>query len=211
MRRSSHREKSLLCELKSPLPPRWAKDQLKVLNKDSVSKAFQQAKAIASFLGTDEGIYFLRSLLPEQGLPHFDGFVIAVEHLIITSDNAGMFFGNQKTRIINFRTLDRLLKRSDGDMAFIQYVLRTYNQYVDEAVKTATNEFEVGGRTVSYEGVADGPLLDFPALQWRSSPERQKGVDEFIASGLHPFDVFGEKKSEIKGVTRIVFDDADND
>jgi hypothetical protein len=162
-------------------------------------------------LGTDEGIYFLRSLLPEQGLPHFDGFVIAVEHLIITSNNAGMFFGKQRTKIISFRTLDRLLRRSDGDMAFIQQVLRTYNKYADEAVKTATNEFKVGSRTVSYEGVTDGPLLDFPTLQWRSSPDRQKAVEEFIASGLHPFDVFGEKKSEIKGVTKIVFEDPESD
>jgi len=200
-----------VCELKSPLPPRWAKDQLKVLNKNSVSKAFQQAKAISSFLETDEGIYFLRSMLPETGLPHFDGFVVVVHHLIITSDNTGMFFGKQKTNIINFRTLDRLLRRSDGDITLIQEVLRTYNKHADETVKTTVNEFELGNRTVSYEGVTDGPLLDFPTLQWRSSPERQKLVQGFIESGLHPFDVFGEKRNEIKGVTRIVFDDTSED
>lgn len=201
----------LVCELKSPIPPRWAKDQLKVLNKDSISKAFQQAKAISTFLGTDQGIYFLRSLLPDEGLPHFDGFVVAVESLIITSDNAGMFFGKQKTRIINFRTLDRLLKRSDGDMACIQHILRTYNQVADEEVRTVTSEFQVDNRVVSYEAVTDGPLLDFPVVQWRNSPDRERGIEEFVSAGMHPFDVFGEKKKEIKGVTKIIFEDPDED
>jgi len=100
-----------------------------------------------------------------------------------------MFFGKQKTTMINFRTLDRLLRRSDGDMAYIQHVLASYNKHADEAVRTTIAEFNLGDRTVSYEAVTDGPLLDFPAVQWRSSPERQKGVEEFIASGLHPFDV----------------------
>ncbi|RTL50055.1 MAG: hypothetical protein EKK40_13755 [Bradyrhizobiaceae bacterium] len=201
----------LVCELKSPLPPRWAKDQLKVLNKDSISKAFRQAKAISSFLKTDQGIYFLRSLLPESGLAHFDGFVVVVEQLIVTSDNAGMFFSEQKTKIINFRTLERLLKRSDGDMAFIQHVLHTYNKHADEAIRTTMTEFEFADFTVSYEAVTNGPLLDFPTLQWRSSSKRDKWVNEFIESGLHPFDVFGKKKNEIKGPTRIVFGDVPED
>jgi hypothetical protein len=32
----------LACELKSPIPPQWAKDHLRVLNADSVVKGFDQ-------------------------------------------------------------------------------------------------------------------------------------------------------------------------
>lgn len=38
-----------VCELKCPVPPRWAKDQLKVLNKDSVSQAFRQVEVLRRF------------------------------------------------------------------------------------------------------------------------------------------------------------------
>jgi len=40
----------LICEVKSPLPPQWAKDQLRALAKDNVSKAFRQTEAISTFL-----------------------------------------------------------------------------------------------------------------------------------------------------------------
>jgi hypothetical protein len=182
----------LICELKSPVPPRWAKDQLRALNADGVSKAFRQVEAVREFLKTNEGIRLIRGLLPNRGIPHFDGFLAVVEPLIITSDNAGMFFDRETIKVVNFRTLERLLRRSDGDMAFIQHVLRTYNQHADGALKRQTIEIEVGNRTVAYEGVTDSPILDFPEVKWRTSPDRQVMIDEFISSGAHPFDVLGE-------------------
>lgn len=48
-----------VCELKCPVPPRWAKDQLKVLNKDSVSKAFWQVEVLKRFIQTEDGMRFL--------------------------------------------------------------------------------------------------------------------------------------------------------
>jgi len=184
-----------VCEVKSPLPPRWAKDQLKVLNRDSVSKAFHQASAVRDFLGTEAGIDFLEGILPQGSHQHFRGFIVTVQSLIITSDNGGMFFGNEDTPIISFRTLERLLRRSDGDVAYIQMVLRTYAEEVDAHLKTANMEFQVGDRTVSYEGVSDSPLLDFSQQTWKNSAERQAMIDQFIADGAHPFDVLPEPPS----------------
>jgi hypothetical protein len=178
----------LVCEVKSPLPPRWAKDQLRVLAKDSVSKAFRQADAIGAFLGKPEGIEFIRSILPEGGLKHFDDFVTVIDQLIITSDNAGMFFGHEQTPIINFRTLERLLDRSDGDILHIRTCIRTYNEGADTYLKTAMATFELGGLIVSYEGFAPTVLMDFPQNEWRSSPVQQQLIDDFVAGGHHPFD-----------------------
>jgi hypothetical protein len=56
----------LVCEVKSPLPPRWAKDQLRVLEADSIAKAFDQLQRINSFLGSDDGARFLWEQLPPR-------------------------------------------------------------------------------------------------------------------------------------------------
>jgi hypothetical protein len=178
----------LVCEVKSPLPPRWAKDQLRALAPDNVSKAFRQAQAIGAFLRQPEGIEFIRSILPEGGLSHFDSFVTVIEQLIITSDNAGMFFGHEQTPIINFRTLERLLDRSDGDILHIRTCIRTYNEGADTHLKTVMATFKLGDLTVSYEGFTPTVLMDFPQNEWRSSPVRQQLIDEFVAGGHHPFD-----------------------
>jgi hypothetical protein len=130
----------------------------------------------------------MRELLPPEGLSDFDGFVIAINHLIITSDNAGMFFGDKDTKIIGFRTLERLLRRSDGDVAFIQQMLATYDEKIDQTIRTSMVEFELAGQQVSYEVVSIGPLIDFPQLEWRNTPARQKIIDDFLAASGHPFD-----------------------
>ncbi len=178
----------LVCEVKSPIPPRWAKDQLRALAPDNVSKAFRQTKAIAEFLAKPEGIEFIRSVLPEGGLEHFEGFVTVLEQLVITSDNAGMFFGKETTPILNFRTLERLLERSDGDILHIRTCVARYNEGADVCATTTMAEVEVDGLRVTYEGFTPERLMEFPQATWRSDPERAKMVEEFVAGGHHPFD-----------------------
>jgi hypothetical protein len=63
------------------------------------------------------------------------------------------------------------------------------NEAADGALKMQTVEFEYAGKTISYEGVTDSPVLDFSQVKWRSSPERQAMIDQFIADRAHPFDV----------------------
>lgn len=186
-----------LCELKSPVPPKWAKDQLKALQKDGVSKAFRQVDAMKAFLRTEPGMAFISRYLPKGGHPYFEGFIVVLDHLVITSDNGGMFFGDETTKIIAFKTLARLLQRSDGDMALIQHVLATYPQAVDQAVVTVRSEFELNGRTIAYEGVSESPLLDFPQGKWRHSTTRQQMIDDFLSEGLHPFDSFAHRPPDV--------------
>ena len=186
----------LVCEIKCPLPAQWAKDQLRALNVDSVSKAFKQVRTIQRFLGTDRGIAFLRQQLPDGGLEHFSEFVVVLKSLIITSDNSGMFFGSEPTGVVNYRTLERLLRRSDGDIAYILHILGTYNQEVDRALRTSTIETEIENFRVSYEVVTGVSVLDFPEVKWRNSEERHEMVAAFVADGHHPLDVFSETDSD---------------
>jgi hypothetical protein len=185
----------LVCEVKSPLPPLWAKDQLKVLAPDSVSKAFRQAEAIQAFLATPKGIGFIRGLLPDKPLEHFDDFVVIIKSLVITSDNAGMFFGHEETPIINFRTLERLLKRSDGDMLHILECLRHYNDAADTAVGLTPQSFDLDGLRVTYEAANPKGLMDFPQGDWRNSERRESLVADFVAEGHHPFDCLKGRES----------------
>ncbi|HEY8125806.1 MAG TPA: hypothetical protein VIF88_10340, partial [Methylocystis sp.] len=178
-----------VCELKGVIPPRWAKDQLKALRKDGVSKAFRQSKAIQKFLRTPTGISAMKSWLPPDKPPRFESFVLVVEPLIVTSDNAGMFFGDEKTPIASFRTIERLLKASDGDTAFIQHVIHTYDEEVDKIINRVVAKAEFAGIVVEYEGVTDSPIMRFPQQSWRNSAERQGMLDEFLAGDAHPFDV----------------------
>jgi hypothetical protein len=177
-----------VCEVKSPLPPRWAKDQLKVLARDSVSKAFQQVEALTKFMRQPEGIEFIRSILPNEGIEHFDDFVVVVKTLVITSDNAGMFFGQEETPVVNFRTLERLLERSDGDVHHILTCIRTYNEGADQNTQTAITTIKLGDLSVSFEGITPTAIMDFPQAKWRNTPERQQMIDAFVADGQHPFD-----------------------
>jgi hypothetical protein len=179
-----------VCELKSVIPAGWAKDRLRALNAGGLAKAFGQIETVQEFLNTENGLRLIRKLLPPEGILHFDGFVLAFRYLIVTSDNAGMFFGDRSTKVINFLMLERLLRRSDGDTAFILHVLSTYDEHADQALKRKMVELQLGDRTVAYEVVGDSPLLEFPERKWRDSEERAQMIREFRASGGHPFDIF---------------------
>jgi hypothetical protein len=187
----------LICEVKSPIPPRWAKDQLRALAPDNVSKAFRQTEAIGAFLQTPDGSEFIRSVVPEGGLEHFNSFVTVIQQLIITSDNAGMFFGHEQTPILNFRTLERLLRRSDGDILHIRTCISRYNEGADMYLKTVMVPLEIDGLSISYEGFTPAALVDFPQAEWRGSPDRQKLIDDFVAGGHHPFDCLAGHESVI--------------
>ncbi|WP_141245321.1 hypothetical protein [Mesorhizobium sp. WSM4313] len=193
-----------VCELKGPIPPRWAKDQLKALRQDGVSKAFRQSEAIQKFLSTPAGIGAMKSWLPPDNPPLFESFVLVVEPLIVTSDNAGMFFGDEKTPIANFRTIERLLKASDGDTAFIQHVIHTYNKEVDKIINRVVAKTEFAGIVVEYEGVADSPIMRFPQQSWRNSEERQAMIDAFLADGAHPFDTVDLDAKEVPPGTILI-------
>jgi len=145
--------------VKSPLPPRWARDQVRVLQPDSISKAFDQLDKIRHFLDCDHGSAFLfdqvRTL---TGASVIDAITPAP--LIATSDNAGAFFPDRGA-ILDFRTLERLLSRSDGDIAYVLEFLRSIPKWADNCVKRITAEVRIGDFDVTYEGVTVAALMDF--------------------------------------------------
>ena len=78
------------------------------------------------FLRTQAGITFLARVLPKEGHPHFEGSVVALDHLLISSDDAGMFFGTEFHQDHQLSYTWAATSSVDGDMALIQHMLRTY-------------------------------------------------------------------------------------
>jgi hypothetical protein len=182
----------LVCEVKSPLPPRWAKDQLRVLEADSIAKAFDQLTRITDFLDSDDGIQFLMDQLPRLGLPDFDEFAVALLTLVATSDNAGAFFSGRGT-IVDFRTLERLLGRCDGDMGYIIEVLKKFPEWADDSLERVLVDVQVSDAAVSYEEVEVKQLMDFRQSTYRSVGEPERMVREMLEAGDRPLDVLRER------------------
>ncbi len=178
-----------LCEIKNPLPPIWAKDQLRVLGKESVAKAFKQLDKIAKVFAAPEGVTLLRSFFPKNGLPHMkDGYVVALHTLIVTSHNAGMFFNDEKHTVIDYRTLERIVDAADGDVTYIDRVLRDMDQIADNGMKIVEAEVDIGELRVRHQGVALGALTEFRKNEYKSAGVDIAHLEEFIKDGASPFD-----------------------
>jgi len=185
----------LACEVKSPLPPVWAKDQLRALEADSIAKAFDQLTRINAFLDSDDGVQFLKEQLPREGLPDFDEFALLLWTVVATSDNAGAFFADRGT-IIDFRTLERLLRRCDGDMLYILNVLKGFPEWADNSFERVMVEVQVGDITVSYEAMRIKALMDFRPNIFRTTGVPEQMVRDMLEAGDRPLDVFRNRGVE---------------
>ncbi|OKI64343.1 hypothetical protein A6A27_25490 [Micromonospora sp. CB01531] len=182
----------LACEVKAPLPPSWAKDQLRVLEPDSIAKSFGQVERITAFLGSDEGVDFLCNQLPRAGIPDFDEFAMLIWTVVATSDNAGAFFADRGT-IIDYRTLERILRRCDGDMLYVLTALKEFPNWADSCFERAMDYVRVGDLDVSYEGITIKRLMEFPQNEFRSVDVAEMMVRGMLEEGHRPLDVFRER------------------
>jgi hypothetical protein len=182
----------LACEVKAPLPPSWAKDQLRVLEPDSIAKSFGQLERITTFLGSDEGVEFLCNQLPQAAIPNFDEFAVLTSSVVATSDNAGAFFADRGT-IIDYRTLERILRRCDGDMLYVLTALKEFPNWADNCFESAMDYVRVGDLEVSYEGIVIKHLMNFPQNGFRSVDAAEMMVRGMLEEGHRPLDVFREK------------------
>jgi hypothetical protein len=177
-------------ETKNPLPPQWAKDQLRAVHEDNIPKGVAQLDRLLTFFGTPAGASFLRQRLPRHGIPHFGHeFVIAVKALIVTSDSVGMLMDDSPYPIIDYRTLERILARADGDVVYINWALGELDAMADRGTKITTATVVVGDWTVTYEGVAIEGILEFEKHTYKAEGVDRQLAEDFIAAGHHPYDV----------------------
>ncbi|MEU7750124.1 hypothetical protein [Nonomuraea sp. NPDC049158] len=171
------------CEVKATLPAFWAKDYLRALRQDSLTKAFKQTNKVRSVLSTRAGYELIvNRILSADPNPLTDG-VIVIRTLIVTSQNSGMFFEeeSQTQAIIDYRTLSRIVDASDGDVVYLLEKLYGVREMFTPS--TATLSFQLDNVTVQYEVVADNPILEFEKTTWRSDGTDVQVTEQFLAEG----------------------------
>ncbi|WP_460108677.1 hypothetical protein [Streptomyces sp. YKOK-J1] len=170
-------------EAKATLPAYWAKDYLRALNKGGLSKAFDQVATVLETLGTEAGM----SLLAERVLsldpaPLDDGHMV-LKVLIVTSQNSGMFFESESSRcaIIDHRTLGQLIRASDGDVVYINEMLKAIREA--PLPETTKMNVEVEGISVTYDVVSDSEPVFFPPHEWKSTGLDVQVARDFFENG----------------------------
>ncbi len=96
-------------------------------------------------------------------MPDFQEWALLLWTLVATSDNAGAFFADRGT-VIDFRTLERLLSRCDGDMLYVLDVLKGFPEWADNSLERLMVDVQVGDIAVSYEGQGSGVFRECPFL-----------------------------------------------
>ena len=101
-----------------------------------------------------------------------------------------MFFGDKEHTIIDYLTLERALKKCDGDMAFLLKIFSEFNTWLDDGFEVATNEVMIGSRNVRYDVLKIKRLMDFTANEYKSAGIDKQMLEDALQDGHHPFDVF---------------------
>jgi hypothetical protein len=147
-----------ICEVKNNLPANWAKDYLKGAgSKGYLEKALQQIEKVKLFLSSEDGAQFLRmtavDLFSHLAIDRLfpTGFVLLVEYIIVTSQNIGVSFPDEKTVIVDADLLQHIIEQSDGDINYMQSTLRQWHATVDESYKLSKMNTEAMGRTIEFD------------------------------------------------------------
>jgi hypothetical protein len=173
-------------EAKGTIPGFWAKDYLRVLGQDSVRKAYDQTRKILLLLQRSEVHDYLVNLIMKTDPNPLPGGLMLIHVLIVTSQNAGMFFDDADIQAIDYRTILQIFDNCDGDVVYVLDVLRKLREGVDfEVVSTAVR---VGDREVSYEEVKIGEPFILEKNRWKSGNVDQVVAEEFFAEGGELFD-----------------------
>lgn len=179
-------------ETKSPIPPIWAKDQLRALEPESIAKAFGQIEKLRNFIGTDVGVKFVHDLLPQEEREHFKGtgWLMPLSFFVITSNNAGMFFESEGVTIIDYKTLGSILEQCDGDVAYVQWGLSEFARTAENAAEVVKQEVDIGGVKVTFDAVSMKNVFAFGEHRYKSEGIDEKIFQDFVADGHNPFDTF---------------------
>lgn len=175
-----------IIEVKGTIPGLWAKDYIRALDKSNVSKAYGQLEKILKLLGNDTvRDYIANRVLCHDPKPLSSGLML-IHKLIVTSQNAGMFFDEADTQAIDYRTIIRLFADCDGDVSYVLQCLRRLKEGVGFEVTSSTTQ--VGGRNVIYDVVQMGDPLIFRKNRWKTGGLDEVLAEQFFEEGGELFD-----------------------
>ncbi len=186
---------AFICEIKATLPAIWAKDHLRVLREDSLPKAFDQIQRIRRVLASDAGANFLLDQVRSWDPNPLPEFLVPLILLIITPQNVGMFFGEKadEVPIVDYPTLSHVLRRCDGDVAFVLHILDSLPELFGSP-EISQIAAAVGERSVSFDVVKVKGIVEFAQNYWKSTSMDVEMAKQFARDGGSVFDVLREPR-----------------
>lgn len=181
-----------LCEVKATLPAVWAKDHLRLLHPDVMPKALSQVTRLMRLLEAEEGARFLWHTIRQLAPSGLEEGVVAVRGMIVTTHSTGMFLSEGGRTVIDHPTLSQILRRCDGDVVYLDHMLRDLPTLFGTTEEVRAIEVDVSGLRVSYPVVTSSRLLQFSPNEWKSIGLDVEMADEFYRDGGSPFDVLGD-------------------
>ena len=131
------------CELKSSIPESFGKDYVSSIGpKGYLTKALRQISIIHSFLNGGQFVKLLKGSLPPES---FEYGLYALNFLVITPHNIGVFVAKDEARVIDHQTLRYILKSSKGDILRLLQLLDK-----DKFEQTCSNCYTVFYKTSQF-------------------------------------------------------------
>jgi len=115
------------CELKNPIWESFGKDYVSSVGpKGYLTKSLDQVRKIHSFLNGNQFLELLKKWLPRE---LFEYGLYALNFLVITSHNVGVFVAQNEAKIIDHQTLRYILRSSNGDILHLLELLNKEKFY----------------------------------------------------------------------------------
>lgn len=181
-----------LCEVKATLPAMWAKDHLRLLHPDVLPKAINQSGVLMGLLETEAGARFLWDTTRRLAPGGLDEGVVAVHGMVVTTHSTGMLLKEGRTTVIDHPTLAQILRRCDGDVVYLQRMVRDLPSLFGATEDVTTVETDLDGVAVSYPAVTSARLVQFAPNEWKSAGLDVEVADGFYREGGSPFDILDE-------------------
>lgn len=184
-----------ICEAKNNLPANWAKEYLKGSGERGyLGKALNQIEKIKTFLATREGSIHLRSLA-EKMFMHLDlkslfpgGLVIIVDYIVVTSQNIGVSYPDEKTTIVDADLLEHIISNSDGDVNYMQATLRKWHETVDQTYKLSSMSTIASGKRIKFDVAKFGDLIKLTQNTYLSDGWLEQLEKESLETGYRFID-----------------------
>lgn len=156
-----------ICETKNPIPEIFGKDFVRSIgSKGFLPKAKKQLDTIQKSLDPIKLRKFLIDRYPDG---EFEYGIYALNFLIITSNNIGVFYSEGDYKIIDWETFNKIVKSSKGD---ILHILRSLNkELLFESCKKCSDVTWIQSKIGEYE-------VEIPVISLKSFLEIKNVIEQ---------------------------------
>ncbi|OXI32691.1 hypothetical protein CFB89_16505 [Burkholderia sp. AU16741] len=123
----------------------------------------------------------LKSLFPT-------GFVILVDYIVVTSQNIGVSYPDEKTTIVDADLLQHIIENSDGDVNYMQATLRKWHETVDQSYRLSRMSTMASGKNIKFDVAQFKKLIKLRPNSYLSSGWLERIETESLETGYRFID-----------------------